>query len=76
MSSNNLLQVDIDLFLSMAKMSIEQSFVETWKSDLSRVSAKRGSGGNLQQTYNIYFKCFAFAKESYLFGVPNHGEWH
>ena len=68
MSSNNLLQVDIDLFLSMANMSIEQSFVEIWKYDLSRVSAKRGSGDNLQQTYNIYFKCFSM--ESYLFGVP------
>ena len=58
------------MFLSMAKMSIdlEQSFVEIWKSDVSRVSAKRGSGGNLLRTYNIFFKCFAM--ESYLFGVP------
>ena len=68
MSSYNLLQVDSDLFLSMAKMSIEQSFVEIWKSDLSRLSAKRGSGGNMLRTYNIFKKCFAM--ESYLFGVP------
>ena len=74
MSSYNLLQVDVDLFLSMAKMSIEQSFVEIWKSDLSRVSAKRGSGGNLLRTYNLFFKCFTM--ESYLFGVPKPGEWH
>ena len=38
----------------MAERSIELSFVEIWKSDLLTVSAKRGSGGNLLRTYNIF----------------------